>query len=83
MELALTNIMIIVYLGLFVLYIFLLVKIWKACTAIIEMKSHVIEMKSHVKDISFRDTTRFVSEINNGTITEADLKEGRESFNAN
>lgn len=73
MGLPLTMIVVLGYLALFVLYIMFMIKIWRACNA-------VIEISKQIKDMSFRDTARFIAEVDNGSIKEASQREAQEIF---
>lgn len=65
--------LIILYIALTIISIVFLVKMWKACNA-------VVEIKEQIKDMSYRDTTRYVAEINKGVITEEAQKEAQKIF---
>jgi hypothetical protein len=66
--------LILVYIAFFVVYIMLIVKLWKACNA-------VMEINDKFMGISYRDTVRFVAEINKGAITNEDQEEAQEIIN--
>ena len=73
MDGALILFVVLFYAGLIALYIVLIVKFWKACTA-------VMETRDQIKNMSFRDTARYLSEVRRGIISDEDRDEAEKSF---
>ena len=67
------GIIIVLYVIIIVFYIVFIVKIWQACTA-------AIETRNHIKNMSFRDTARYLSEVRRGVITQEDQDEASKNF---
>lgn len=65
--------MALLYAGLIALYIVLIVRFWKASSA-------VMETRDQIKNMSFRDTARYLSEVRRGIISEEDQEEAEKSF---
>lgn len=64
----------ILYIGIFGLYILLIILFIRACNA-------TIETKEIVKNIAYRDTARFISEARRGLITAEDQDAAEIEFN--
>jgi len=73
MENSLGVFVVIFYIGLVALYIYLIVIFLKACFA-------VIETKDQIKDMSYRDTARYLSEVRRGIISKEDQEDAEKSF---
>jgi len=56
-----------------VLYIVFIIKIWRACTA-------TLETRDHIKNMAFRDTARYLSEVRRGVISQEDQDEASKNF---
>ena len=61
------------YLAFFCLYIFLFI-------LFVRLSKHVEEIKDAIKGISYRDTARYIGEVQNGTITDRAQHEAEENF---
>lgn len=72
MDTLLSVALFLVYLAFFCLYIFLIV-------LFVRLTRHVEEIKDTIKDISFRDTARYIEEVRNGEISKHAQKEAEES----
>lgn len=73
METPLAFLGILLYLAVIVLYIALMVKIWKACAA-------AVSIEKHLKDLSYRDAARYFAEVEKGKITERQQEQAQKLF---
>jgi len=64
------------YAAIIVVNVMLVVKVWRACNA-------ALETRNQIRDMSFRDTARYISEVRRGVISEDDQAEAKEAFGIN
>lgn len=68
--------LILFYVAIIAVNVMLIVKVWRACNA-------ALETRNQIRDMSFRDTARYVSEVRRGVISEDDQAEAKEAFGIN
>jgi len=75
MDTGLSIILFLLYLGLFALYIYLIV-------LFVRMSNDVKEMRTILKDISFRDTARYITDVEDGRVSQEAQRQAEKTFEA-